>query len=291
MNYQDLYYFIKVVESGNLTIASDKLDIPTSTLSRRLISLEESLGYQLLHRSSRKFGLTNAGNQFYERLRGQFNEIEFEYQNVMSELAGISGDLTVSAPLALGRHVVSKWLFEFMAMHPNISVQLLLSNKSIDLVSAGVDVALRVGEPGINDWVVRPVAPLKYTLLASPEFVAKHGQPAAVKDLETMPTVSMLTTPLWRLIGPTGQVTINPKSLFKSDVVTACLEAALAHVGIASLPHNVAESAINEGKLVRVLPDWHVHSKPVNVLYPKRDHIPAKNRELIDFITKKAQSL
>jgi len=291
MNYQDLYYFIKVVESGNLTVAANKLDIPTSTLSRRMIGLEEKLGYQLLHRSARKFGLTNAGSQFYERLSSQFNEIEFEYQNVISELAGISGDLTVSAPLALGRHVVSKWLFEFMRMHPNISVQLLLSNKSIDLVKNGVDVALRVGEPRINDWIVRAVAPLKYILLASPEFIKTHGAPATVKDLETLPTVSMLTTPLWRLIGPTGQVTINPRSQFKSDVVTACLEAAVAHVGIASLPFNVAEPAISEGKLVEVLPAWHVHSKTVNVLYPKRDHIPAKNRELIDFITRKAQSL
>ena len=291
MNYQDLYYFVKVVEKGSLAAAAEKLDVPTSTLSRRMVALEESLGYQLLHRTSRSFGLTDAGSKLYQRLNNSFNEIEYESQNVMSELAGLSGDLTVTAPLALGRQVISKWVFEFMRQNPNISIELLLSNQPIDLVKKGVDVALRVGEINMADWVVRPLGSINYTLVASSRFLAKNPAPDIPKDLENIPTITISTSPLWRLEGPSGQVTINPQRHFRCDVVTACLEAAVHDMGVALLPHFLVSQYLQNGILREVLPDWKASSKNLRMLYPKRDHMPAKNRAFINFIMEKSKNL
>lgn len=291
MNYQDLYYFVKVVEKGSLVAAAEKLDVPTSTLSRRMAALEENIGYQLLHRTSRSFGLTDAGSKFYERLQRSFNEIEFESQNVISELTGLSGDLTVTAPLALGRQVISKWVFEFMQQNPNISIELLLSNQPIDLVKKGVDIALRVGEIGMADWVVRPLGIVSYSLVASSKFLSVNPTPQIPKDLESTPTITISTSPLWRLEGPEGQVTVNPHRHFRCDVVTACLEAATHDMGVALLPHFLVRPYLQNGILREVLPRWVASPKQLRMFYPKRDHMPAKNRAFINFIIEKAEEI
>ena len=289
MNYQDLFYFIKVVENGTLASTADKMDIPTSTLSRRLMALEKSIGFQLLHRNSRAFGLTDAGRRFYDRLKTQFNEIEFETENVMSELSGLTGDIKVSAPLSFGRHIVNKWVVEFMDLHPNISVEVLLSNQPIDLVKNGIDLALRLGAIGISDWVGRELGEIRYTLVASPKYLEKHGPLSHPKELESLPTITTSTTPLWRLTGPEGEITVHPHSRYKSNVVSACVDAAVAGIGICLLPRFAVTKHREAGNLVEVLNDWEAKRTPLRALYPRRDNISNKNRVFIDFVMEKAK--
>ncbi len=291
LNFQDLFYFIKIVEQGSLAAASDKLDIPTSTLSRRLIALEKQVGFQLLHRSSRTFGLTDAGTRFYQRLKTQFNEIEFQTVNVISELSGLTGDIKISAPLSFGRHIVNKWVVEFMKAHPNISVEILLSNQPIDLVKHGVDLAIRLGNLDISDWVGRDLADISYNLVASTEYLTIHGQPSDPKQLESMPSITTSSTPLWRLNGPTGKVTVHPHSHYKSDVVSACVDATIAGIGISLLPSFAIKQHLETGRLKEVLTDWKASSKKLRALYPHRNNMPAKNRTFIDFIIEKARAM
>ena len=291
MNYQDMYYFIKVVEQGSMVAASEKLDIPTSTLSRRIISLEERLGYQLLHRHSRNFGLTDAGRSFYSRLKEQFNTIELEAQNVVSELAGLTGDIRMSAPLALGQEKVSKWVYEFMQQNPRVSIELLLSNHPIDLVKNNVDVALRLGDFEISDWIVREICPIDFKLVASPAFLNKHGRINHPKELEKIATISVSASPLWRLIRNNEQVTINPHGKFRSDVVTAGLDAAINHMGIALLPAYVVVTHLRDGSLREVLPEWRALQKSLRLFYPQRESMPAKHRFFINYLLDKAGTI
>lgn len=291
MDFQDLYYFIKIAELGSLSRAAERLDIPASTLSRRMAALEKKLGYQLMRRTARSFGLTVAGSKYYERLKKPFAEIEFESLNIKSELDGLSGDITISAPLALGRQVVSQWVFEFMKANPNVSVELLLSNQPIDLIKKGVDIALRVGEIGMNDWIGRTLGPIRYSMVASTSFLEKQGAPNSLAELEQINTITISTSPLWRLEGPDGTTTIHPRRNFRCDVITACLEAVMNDMGVALLPHFLVDKHIKSGALAKVLPEWQPQPKMLRMYYSNREHIPSNNRAFIEFILEKSQEL
>lgn len=291
MNYQDLYYFIKVVENGSLAAASEKIDIPTSTLSRRLIALETDLGFQLVHRTSKSFGLTDAGTKFYSRLKAQINDIEFESENVMSELSGLTGDIKVSAPLSFGRHVVNKWVMEFIKLHPGISVEVLLSNQTIDLVKNGIDIAFRLGNIGTTEWIGRDLGEISYLMVASPRFIRDNEEISEPKHLEKTLSISTSSTPLWRLTGPSGDITIHPHSHYKSNVVSACVDAAIDGLGICLLPKFSVEKHLASGALVEVLPEWQAQRKMLRALYPSRDNLSQKNKVFIEFAMEKAKLL
>ncbi len=288
MNYQDLYYFIKVVEKGSLVAAARYLDIPTSTLSRRLQAFEQQLGYKLVHRSSKKFGLTESGQRFFNSLSPVMTELETRSEDVNSELSSLSGDIKITAPLTLGHHYVKPWVFEFMEINPRVSVEMFLSNQNEDLVKNSIDIAFRLGKVTLNDWISRPLMETEMVVVASPGLLQRHPQPKCPEDLSELPLVVLKRSAFWRFHGPDGHaVTFTPHAHLRTDEIGFAVDAVKQNLGACCMPRYVVADLLESGELVQLLPDWSMEGRTMHMLYPHRENLPAKTRALIEFVMDK----
>ncbi|MBS97497.1 MAG: hypothetical protein CMI01_02295 [Oceanospirillaceae bacterium] len=291
MNYQDLFYFIKVVEKGSLVAASKSLDIPTSTLSRRLQAFEQEVGYKLIHRSAKKFGLTESGQRFYISLSAIVNELEVKAENVNSELSSLSGDLKIAAPVSFGHHYAKEWVFDFMEANPGIRVEMFLSNENVDLVKNSIDIAFRMGEVTLNDWVSRPLFDSGMVVCASPEYLKKYGRPSSPSDLDGMPLIVMKRMAFWRFHSPSGDdFTFAPKAHLRTDEIMFAKEAVKKGIGAACLPRYVVANAIAQNEVEVLLDDWTIDGKTVQIMYPHRENLPVKTRAFVDFVINRVRN-
>lgn len=290
MNYQNLYIFIKVLEKGSFLGASQALDIPTSTVSRRVQQLEESLGYRLLHRSARKLALTEAGELFFRRCQPLFSELELATLELDGELTSPSGELRVTAPVSLANEVLDPWFFEFMERYPNIRLELVLANRNIDLLDEGVDIAFRIGEIKIKDWVSRRLFHSRFSLCASPAFIELHGVPQHPSDLSQLPLIIPRRSPVWRFQNSDGELySLGGESRLRVDELRTAAKAVAQGLGVGNLPNYVVRELLSEGVLIRLLPSWEPEGREVRMLYPHRKYLPAKVRLFIEFIMEKVE--
>ncbi len=288
MNYQDLYYFIKVVEKGSLVAAARYLDIPTSTLSRRLQAFEQQLGYKLVHRSSKKFGLTESGQRFFSSLSPVMTELEMRSEDVNSELSSLSGDIKITAPLTLGHHFVKPWVFEFMEINPRVSVEMFLSNENVDLVKNSIDVAFRLGKVTLNDWISRPLMQTEMVVVATPELLNRSPQPKCPDDLAQLPLVVLKRSAFWRFQDQEGHaVTFTPHAHLRTDEIRFAVDAVKQNLGACCLPRYVVAQELASGELVQLLPEWSMEGRTMHMLYPHRENLPVKTRALIEFVMDK----
>lgn len=292
MNYQDLFYFIKIVEKGSLVATASYLGIPSSTLSRRLQVFEEDLGYKLVHRSSKRFGLTESGQQFYNSLSNIVSELEMRAEDVNIELSSMSGDIKITAPLTLGHYYVKKWVFEFMEINPRISVEIFLSNENIDLVKNSIDIAFRLGKVTLNNWIMRPLLTTKMSIVATPNLMAGYQQPKIPEDLNQLPLITLNRTPTWRFIGSKGQLTsITPRPYLRTDENRFAVDAVKRSLGACCLPRYVIEEELVNGEFIELLPEWTIEPRTMHMLYPHRENLPLKTRAFIDFVVNKIEQL
>lgn len=288
MNYQDLYYFIKVVEKGSLVSAARYLDIPTSTLSRRLQAFEQQLGYKLVHRSSKKFGLTESGQRFFNSLSPVMTELEMRSEDVNSELSSLSGDIKITAPLTLGHHYVKPWVFEFMEINPRVSVEMFLSNQNVDLVKNSIDIAFRLGKVTLNDWISRPLMETEMVVVATPELMQRYPQPQRPEELAELPLVVLKRSAFWRFQDPDGHaVTFTPHAHLRTDEIRFAVDAVKQNLGACCMPRYVVSEELESGELVQLLPDWSMEGRTMHMLYPHRENLPVKTRALIEFVMDK----
>lgn len=288
MNYQDLYYFIKVVEKGSLVSAARYLDIPTSTLSRRLQAFEQQLGYKLVHRSSKKFGLTESGQRFFNSLSPVMTELEMRSEDVNSELSSLSGDIKITAPLTLGHHYVKPWVFEFMEINPRVSVEMFLSNQNVDLVKNSIDIAFRLGKVTLNDWISRPLMETEMVVVATPELMQRQPKPQRPEELAELPLVVLKRSAFWRFQDPDGHaVTFTPHAHLRTDEIRFAVDAVKQNLGACCMPRYVVSEELESGELIQLLPDWSMEGRTMHMLYPHRENLPVKTRALIEFVMDK----
>ncbi len=285
MNYQDLYFFVKVVEKGSIVAASNYLNVPTSTLSRRIQAFEKDLGYKLIHRSAKKFGLTESGQRFYQSVSSTVSDLESRLEDVNSELSSLSGDIKITAPVSIGHYYVKKWVFEFMQQNPRITVETFLSNDNVDLVKNSIDIAFRLGDVTLNDWVSRPLFQSGSVLCASPEFIASHTIPETPARLSDLPLVVLKRTPVWRFHAMNGDSeTLVPKPYLRTDEIQFAVDAVRQGIGASCIPAYIARHGFECGELVPLMTDWKMQERQVNIVYPHRENLPLKTRAFIDFI-------
>ncbi|RTE65736.1 LysR family transcriptional regulator [Amphritea opalescens] len=285
MNYQYLYIFIKVIERGSFLSASQALGVPTSTVSRKVQQLEQDLGYKLMHRSARKLVLTEAGVKFYNRCQPLFVELEFTAKELDDELAEPSGLLRVTAPVSLTNDLMMDWFFLFMEQFPRINLELIVANRNIDLVEEGIDVAFRIGEVRLQNWISRPLLESRFSVCASEDYLARRGSPKHPEDLYQHTLIVARRTQVWNFTGAGGeQVRIEGEARLKVDELSLAARAAENGLGIVNLPEYVVQNSLAAGRLKRLMPSWQPHSREVNMLYPERKYIPGKVRLFIDFI-------
>ena len=286
----DLWYFVQVVDNGGFSPASRVIGIPKSRLSRRIALLEESLETRLIQRSTRSFTVTEAGQIFYRHCKAMIIEAEAAQEAINSLRTEPRGLIRLSCPIALLHVHIGEMLAKFMALYPQVTVQLEETNRQVDVLNENVDLAVRVRPLPLDDsdLVMRKLADRGMCLVASPELVERFTTPASPADLQHWPSLA-LSKPQqiyrWCLFGPDNQeVTLHHKPRFVTTDMDALRAAALAGVGLVQLPILMVNKQLADGSLVRLLPEWRARREVIHLVFPsRRGQLPAV-RALIDFL-------
>ena len=284
----DMYLFAKVIGHGGYAAAARALGIATSKVSRRVSELERGLGVQLVHRTTRSLSLTDVGENFYRHCLAMIGEAEAACEVVDRARSTPRGLVRISCPVALLFSEVGAILVRYMADHPAVRVNLVATNRRVDVVEDGFDLALRVSAPPLDDsqLVVRTLGMLEPLLVCSPWFIAQHTEPASAEDLAKMPTLSVRNYGnryTWVLVDDDGEeVTVSHTPRFVTDDLPILREAALEGLGIVMLPRSLVRSALADGSLVQVLPQLKQANRIVHVVFPSRKGLIPSVRSLID---------
>ena len=285
----DLYYFVKVVEHGGFTQAGRALDVPKSTLSRRVAALEAQHDVRLLQRTTRHFAVTETGREFYERCLAVLVEADAAREVIERRHAEPRGIVRVSCPTALLEYRVSTLIARFMAIHPAVQVHLEATNRRVDLLSEGFDLALRVRFPPLedSDLVMRILGDSPQRLVAAPQWLHGRPVPTAPAELDGEPSLDWgpARHHVWQLVGPNGehaQLRHHPRYI--SDDMHALRDAAIHGVGIVQLPCMVVDDDLRDGTLIDVLPGWAPKGGVMHAVFPSRRGLLPRVRLLIDFL-------
>ena len=291
LNLNDLHFFAQAVDSGGFAAAARRLGCPKSTISKRVAALESTLRVQLLHRSSRNFTLTEVGRDVYDHARAVMIEAEAAEAVVHRRLAEPSGTVRITTSVPTAQFHLADRLPILAWQYPKLRIQLHVSDRFVDLVQEGFDLAIRSHFAALpdSDLVQRRMNEEPLTLVAAPSYVAMRGEPLtpeALSDHHALMTNA--TTKHWRLSDVNGRaVDVAPRTQFCADESVALLKAAEAGLGIVCLPEAISAKAVRERRLVRVLPAWTAGSVMTTILTPhKRGQLPAV-RAVIDFLTQK----
>ena len=287
-NLNDLYYFAQSVTHGGFAPASRAIGVPKSKLSRRVAALEERLGVRLINRSTRRFSITEIGETFYEHCKAMLVEAEAAQEAIDSVQSEPRGVIRMTCPITLLHVHIGAFLADFMARYPKITISLEATNRRVDVLNEGIDVAVRVRPPPleVKDLELKVLSDRGLALVASPALIEKHGTPAAPADLHDWPSLSLTTTQTehrWVLNGPDdSKAIIHHQPKLVTDDMIALRRVAMAGVGAVQLPVLTVQEQLESGELVHLLPDWQPHRDIIHVVYPcLRGMLPAV-RTLID---------
>lgn len=295
MDYNDVPLFVHVVESGSFSAAARALGREKSAVSRGVARLEEELGVRLLQRTTRKLALTDAGQAFYQRVRGAVagvDEAASEVRELGSEPRGV---VRVTAPLDAQTLQLANIFARFVAKHPKIHVELVLTGRALDLVADGIDLAVRAGKLMDSSLVAKRVGSSELRLFASPAYLRRAGTPKRVAELKQHACVLYRPrTPgraNWEFGGPEGEESVDVHGPIAADDMTFVAQAAVAGAGIALLPLEVARHYVEQRQLALVLPEHGVDGGAVYLLMPSASFVPARVLLLREFLFKELQKL
>jgi DNA-binding transcriptional LysR family regulator len=287
---EEFYYFAQVIEHGGYAKAARALGIPKSRLSRHVAALEARLNVRLLQRSTRRFTVTEIGHDVHRHAMAMLAEADAALEVVEFARAEPRGVVRVGCPVAIAQSMLAGILPEFLEQYPAIRLHMHVSNRRVDVLNEGFDVALRVrtqpsGEDGL---VMRTLGGASEQLVASPQYLDRVGRPNAPARLTELDTLAFHTEDdrqMWELRGPDNQaqrVEIAPR-LFCHDFVVL-RAAVLAGLGVTKLPDNVVRADLKAGKLERVLPQWDTPLGVAHLVFPTRRGLLPAVRVLIDFL-------
>ena len=281
--------FLRVAETGSFTAAGTRLGIPKSTVSRRVARLEDKLGVQLLHRTTRSLALTEAGALFHERAGRALASLDEATLAAREGRETARGHLRMTAPYDVGAGSLADLIAAFTRAYPEVTVEVVLSDRTLDLVAEGLDLGLR-GAAALPDssLVARKLSSLKFHLVASPAYVQRHGLPRTPAELGAH-ALALLRATGGRgklpLVGPDGATEeLAVRAAVSSNGFGFLRSAALAGGHIAILPDMQAAADVRGGRLVRVLPEYTVGEGNVYLVHPAAKVLPAKARAFRDFL-------
>lgn len=284
----DLYFFVHVVEHGGFAPAAAALGVPKSKLSRRIARLEASLGVRLLHRSTRRVTVTDLGQSYYQRCRAMLIEAESAQEIIDQSRSEPCGLVRVTCPVAMLDMNVGAMLADYLARYPRIDMQLEATNRRVDVLAEGVDVALRVRPPPLEDseLVLRVLGERQQCLVASPALLAADMALDHPDQLAALPSIGLGTSSpeyRWRLFGPNDEeAVVNHRPRLTTRDMFAVRRAAVAGVGVAQLPTMMMQAELASGALVRVLPEWAPRREIIHAVFPARRGLLPSVRTLID---------
>ena len=286
----DLFYFARVVEHGGFAPAGRALGVPKSTLSRRIALLEGRLGSRLLQRSSRHFGMTEIGETFYRHCQAMIAEAEAALEAIENNQAEPRGTLQVTCPVSLMLSQVGPMVSKFMATYPLVSLRLSATNRRVDVIAEGVDVALRVRFPPLESegLIMKRLAESRQLLVASPMLLDRILRPQLPSDLIRLPGIDLIrSTPkhTWTLQDAAGDVVdIGFDPRYAADDMFALRQAALDGIGVAQLPDYLVAGQVGSGSLEVVLPKWMLPVGVIHAAFASRRGLSPAVRSFVDFL-------
>lgn len=289
--FEDIQAFITVVDAGSFTAAADRLDAAKSAISRRVSSLEERLGVQLLHRTTRAMNLTETGRSFYDqgvRILADLDEAEAAVQQQHGELRGT---LRFALPLSFGvRHMCGP-IAAFNKLHPNVRFDLDLNDRRVDLIEDNFDVALRIGHLSDSSLIARRLFDVRAVVCASPHYLKTYGMPATpgeLRDHRCLVYSNLVDPNTWEFEDSGGaRRSVKVKSALSSSSGDFLANAAAHGMGIVKQPTFIASTAIRSGKLIPVLTDYSWPISPAFAVYPPTRHLSYRVRAFIDFLVER----
>lgn len=291
----DLYYFVQVVDHQGFAPAGRALGMPKSKLSRRIALLEARLGVRLIQRSTRRFAVTETGQDYYRHCQAMLVEAQAAQEVIDRVSAEPQGSVRLSCPTALLDYQLGDVLARFMARCPRVQVLLESTNRRVDVIGEGFDIAIRVRFPPLDDTdlIMRVLGDSTQRLVASPALLKTHGlsAPLVPGDLAGLPSLPSLDEGpphrehAWHLFGPgDASATLQHSPRLVTDDRLALRLAALHGVGLVQLPTMMVRHDLQHGLLVDVLPDWRPRPGIVHAVFPSRRGLLPAVRELIDFL-------
>jgi DNA-binding transcriptional LysR family regulator len=285
-----LYYFTQVVEHQGFAAAGRALDMPKSKLSRRIAELEERLGVRLLHRSSRHCSLTEIGQAYYQRCLAMRVEAESAAELIERNRSEPQGVVRISCPTALLNTWVGPMLTRYLLKYPLVELFIESTNRRVDLIHEGLDIALRVRFPPLEDtdMVMKVLGNSTQSVVGSPAFLSRLSTPASPADLSGLPSLHWGAAQReyqWELFGADGSsAVIRHAPRMVTDDLLALRHAAVAGIGIVHLPSVVVRDEIKAGQLIELVPGWAPRSGVIHAIFPSRRGLLPSVRSLIDFL-------
>lgn len=293
----DFYYFVQVVDRGGFAPAGRALGVPKSKLSRRIATLEERLGVRLIQRSTRHFSVTEIGQTFYAHCKAMLVEAEAATEAVEVTRSEPRGIVRLACPVTLLDARVGEMLAEFLAAHPRVEVHLDATNRRVDVVGEGIDVAIRVRPPPLQDTdlVMRVLAERSQCLVASPRLLEHFGAPEVPADLVRLPSMDLgipQNEHVWNLFGPDhahAAIHHHPRLITRGMLTLRA--AAMTGVGVVQLPMMIVREHLARGELVHVVPQWAPRREIIHAVFASRRGLLPSVRALIDFLADRFQEL
>ncbi len=282
MDIEDLQTFMAVADAGGVSPGARRLGVSKSIVSRRLFRLEEQLGVQLLARTTRGAALTEAGVTFRDHAARVCAEIDLAREAILPT-GDLHGQLRIAAPLSFGTTHLAPVLAELARRHPLLNVISCYSDRFVDIIGEGFDCAVRVGYLSDSNLIARRIGPIRGRLVASPAYIKEHGAPETPDDILRHQAL-LQGTETWYFIDGDKKVPIHPQGRFKADNGAALAAAAIAGLGIATLPDFLTEVALKSGALVPVMSRFPVPEAGIYIVRPPGRHPSRKVRVLMELL-------
>lgn len=283
LQLNDMALFVEIVKAKSFRRAAEIMGMPNSTLSRRISALEKEIGLRLLHRTTRRIELTEAGQIYFERCRRIVDEARLAHEQLGEMLAQPSGLLRVSLPVDFAIAFLAPHLAEFCRLYPGISFEFDLTPRRVDLVSEPFDVAIRMGELPDSTLIARKLAQIPRYLYASPRYLELSGEPKEPEDLVNHECLSMPRAAAWKLINETKSIDVTVGGRFTLNSIGMLRRMAALDMGIALLAEKIVTEELADGRLRRLLPAW--QATPISVYAVTETRLlPAKTQRFIEFL-------
>ncbi len=278
--------FVATAETGSFTAAADRLGISNRLTSKYVAELEARLGTRLLQRTTRKVGLTAAGQNMLARAPALLDEVEEMLSEVSEGTRGFAGVLRISAPVTFGEVYVQDMLARFAADHPELTIDLRLNDSHVDLASEGIDLAFRIGTLSVSSLRQRRIGSMATQVVAAPAYLADHGTPKVPQDLldhTCIADTNRAAATRWSLQKGGRTMMVDVRTRFMVNSARVARDQAIKGMGIAACPSFALTEALDKGQLVEVLQDWRPDPLPVSAVYLEGRTLPRKVRALIEF--------
>jgi DNA-binding transcriptional LysR family regulator len=280
--------FVKVVEAGSFVRGADKLGISTTSVSRLVAELEEHLGTRLLQRTTRKLHLTDAGQRYFDRATQLLSDLEEAESEVGSATTTPRGRLRISVGQTFGARQLSALFPRFQAMYPEVELEVFATDRRVDLIEEGFDLAVRMSLEVPPTYVARQLCTIRVVVCASPAYLHKHGTPRAPQDLAAHNCLTVTSGGFenrWSFTGADGDAqTVLVRGNYRSDSGDLLRAAALAGQGVVYLPTFILGEELARGELVPILREWSLPQIDARVVYPTRRFVSAKVRAFTEFL-------